>query len=182
MSDPDQARSAFDWLGRCVLYGAAVVGGWFLSTRVVSPRAENYPAETAAVLIAAGGVVYLVFQADKRRMRGREDATEFMFASVSPLVAALSPAFIIVAVLCIFGWVQGDQSRTSYLGVYCKYGAVSRAQLNGCMKHVNSDDIDDLETPAARFARGELDECATDSGPFCGEAAAQKSYDDQRDP
>jgi hypothetical protein len=50
---------------------------------------------------------------------------------------------------------------------YCAYGAVSQAQLDGCVDHVGTDDIDRLDTNAARYARGELDKCLADAGPFC---------------
>lgn len=50
---------------------------------------------------------------------------------------------------------------------YCSYGAVSEAQLDGCLDHVTEDDFANLDTHAAEYARGELDECLEDSGPFC---------------
>jgi hypothetical protein len=50
---------------------------------------------------------------------------------------------------------------------YCSYGAVSQAQLEGCIEHVDQDYINRLDTNAARYARGELDRCLADSGPFC---------------
>jgi hypothetical protein len=53
------------------------------------------------------------------------------------------------------------------VSAYCHYGAVSEAQLNGCIDHVGTEQIDRLDTNAARYARGELDECLADAGPFC---------------
>jgi hypothetical protein len=50
---------------------------------------------------------------------------------------------------------------------YCEYGAVSDAQLDGCITHVNPEYIDRLDTHAARYARGELRRCLPDAGPFC---------------
>jgi hypothetical protein len=50
---------------------------------------------------------------------------------------------------------------------YCNYGAVSRAQRDGCAEHVSPGDVDRLETNAARYAQGELDRCLADAGPFC---------------
>ena len=52
---------------------------------------------------------------------------------------------------------------------YCNYGAVSEAQRQGCIDHVTSDDIDQLDTNAARYARGMIDDCRADAGPFCGQ-------------
>lgn len=53
------------------------------------------------------------------------------------------------------------------VGDYCAYGAVSQAQLEGCRDHVTDDDVDARDTNAAQYARGELDECLADAGPFC---------------
>jgi hypothetical protein len=50
---------------------------------------------------------------------------------------------------------------------YCSYGAVSEAQLEGCIEHITTREVDGLDTNAARYARGELTECLADSGPFC---------------
>lgn len=43
----------------------------------------------------------------------------------------------------------------------------SQAQLGGCLDHVEWDDIRDSDSNAARFARGEIDDCLSDAGPFC---------------
>src|SRR5688572_4856290 len=37
---------------------------------------------------------------------------------------------------------------------YCKYGSRYQAQVNGCLSHVDSHDIERLNTDAAKFARG----------------------------
>lgn len=50
---------------------------------------------------------------------------------------------------------------------YCAYGAVSDAQLAGCESHVEESDIDALDTNAAEYSRGNLNECLDDAGPFC---------------
>ena len=50
---------------------------------------------------------------------------------------------------------------------YCAYGAVSEAQLEGCETHVDEATVDSYDTNAAQYARGELDECLQDAGPFC---------------
>lgn len=50
---------------------------------------------------------------------------------------------------------------------YCAYGAVSLAQLRGCEDHVDASHVMGLDTNAARYARGELDRCLADAGPFC---------------
>lgn len=38
--------------------------------------------------------------------------------------------------------------------ITCKYGSRSQAQVNGCLSHVDSHDIERLNTDAAKFARG----------------------------
>lgn len=50
---------------------------------------------------------------------------------------------------------------------YCYYGAVSEAQLNGCLENVTEGSIGARRTNAARFARDEDMACGSDSGPFC---------------
>jgi hypothetical protein len=52
---------------------------------------------------------------------------------------------------------------------YCEYGSVSQEQLNGCIEHVSSGDVEGRDTNAARYARGEIDSCRSDAGPFCGQ-------------
>jgi hypothetical protein len=39
------------------------------------------------------------------------------------------------------------------------------------MSHVTTDDINKLDTQAARFARGETSDCLENSGPYCEDAA-----------
>ena len=50
---------------------------------------------------------------------------------------------------------------------YCEYGSVSQDQLDSCESHVSEADVNGYNTNAAMFARGEIGECAEDSGPFC---------------
>lgn len=51
---------------------------------------------------------------------------------------------------------------------YCQYGSVSTAQMEGCYFHVHLGEIESRDTNAAKWARGELDECLKDAGPYCG--------------
>lgn len=55
----------------------------------------------------------------------------------------------------------------SRIEAYCSYGSISEAQLEGCMEHVTDADIESRTTNAAEYARGDLDECLYDAGPFC---------------
>lgn len=50
---------------------------------------------------------------------------------------------------------------------YCEYGSASEAQLKGCIEHVDRGSIDRRSSNAARYARGELEACLSDAGPFC---------------
>lgn len=69
------------------------------------------------------------------------------------------------------GLIAGLDDRDHELGYYCRYGAGSDAELDACMGRVNTDEIAELDTPAARFARGETIECGPGSGPYCAAAA-----------
>ena len=76
---------------------------------------------------------------------------------------------VVVGALALSG-CGGAGNRSddgSLVDDYCSYGAVSEAQLEGCIEHVSVEDIDELDTNAAEFARGELDDCRPDAGPFC---------------
>ena len=72
-----------------------------------------------------------------------------------------------------FGWIEGWDNRDNYIDPYCRYGAKSQADLDSCLSQVNSDDIDKLDTNAAKFGRGIIDECRDDAGRYC--AAEAKS-------
>ncbi len=74
--------------------------------------------------------------------------------------------------------LQGSNSaRNHYVRPYCLYGAKSQAQLDGCMSHVTNDDINNLDTQAARFGRGDTSNCLADAGPFCADASKWNSLD-----
>jgi hypothetical protein len=56
----------------------------------------------------------------------------------------------------------------SEIELYCAYGAVSRAQLQGCEENVTWGQIKGLDTNATRYAEsGGLEKCGADAGPFC---------------
>ena len=91
------------------------------------------------------------------------------------------------AVILYFGVFYGayDGARQHEHGViadYCKYGAVSQAQLDGCRRHVSEQRIDSLDTSAARFARRDLEDCLADSGPYCLDALNWRLQMDQAPP
>ncbi len=45
------------------------------------------------------------------------------------------------------------------------------------MSHVTNDDINNLDTQAARFGRGDTSNCLADAGPFCADASKWNSLD-----
>jgi hypothetical protein len=57
--------------------------------------------------------------------------------------------------------------ESDLVGDYCRYGAVSRAQLDGCVSHVSEDDVRSRQTHASQYAFGDLNQCLLDAGPFC---------------
>lgn len=62
-----------------------------------------------------------------------------------------------------------NQGSGNIVHDYCAYGAVSQAQLDGCESHITESTAASYNTNAGRYARGELDNCLTDAGPFCKE-------------
>jgi hypothetical protein len=73
-----------------------------------------------------------------------------------------------VALLAV-GFAAGswDPPASKKVEAYCKYGAVSQAQLDGCIDHLTDDDVDSRNTRAAKYAKGTLRTCMDDAGPFC---------------
>ena len=84
-----------------------------------------------------------------------------------------------LAVVLYFGY----QSRTNYIHHYCAYGAVSEAQLNGCLNHVTTSEVDDRKTPAAIFARSGGDaECGPGAGPLCPSELSTMQLEEEEPP
>jgi hypothetical protein len=76
---------------------------------------------------------------------------------------------VVVVVVLWFAVADAIVTPDEYADVeaYCAYGAVSRAQLDGCIEHVTPEEVAALRTNAAMYAMGRLDECRADAGPFC---------------
>jgi hypothetical protein len=135
------------WLGLCI---GVIVAGLF--EEWVYPTAQNHPGRVAILLgigLLLAGLVWFVTPDGSRA-----------WVWVTFALAAGG-----------FALVRGLDARDHELGTYCKYGAKTKAQLDHCMPHVTTEDIDELDTPGARFARGETRECGRGSGPYCAEAA-----------
>lgn len=134
------------------------------------PLGESEQARTGqlalvlAIAALAGGA-YLGFQRGNVRWgQVRTPAEQY----------ARRTAIVMTVVACVlaFGlWATEDWRADSRQVVedYCAYGAVSQAQLDGCIQHVTFGDVKGRETRAARFALGAVDEvsCGEGSGPFC---------------
>jgi len=65
--------------------------------------------------------------------------------------------------------VEGTGLDAELVYRYCAYGSVSRAQLDGCVDHVEPGEILDRRTNAALYARYSMTDCRYDAGPFCKE-------------
>ena len=153
-----------------VLTGITAVAAYG-ALHVLTVHTPNDIPGVAAALLAGLGVAWL---AARRAFPGAGrwwtiDAARFMPA----------PVFVLV-VTALFAWGFGQEQR--YQGTlydYCAYGAVSQAQLTGCLDHVTTDRISQLNTDAARFAQGALSQCLADAGPFCAAAANQEQLQNQ---
>src|SRR5215208_4729030 len=110
-----------------MVIGAVVFGG-ATGEVLVAPRAENHPIRVGivlGVLLLMVGLVWLVSE-------GRHAVV----------------ALVVLGGLG-FGWFEGWDNRDNYIDPYCRYGAKSQAELDSCLAHVSSDDIDELQTNAA---------------------------------
>jgi hypothetical protein len=110
-----------------------------------------------------------------------------------PPISLKGALVVVLAALAIGGCDDGeptafDDQAADVIGLaivdYCTYGAVSQAQLEGCLAHTTMDEIANRETNAARRARGcppglSDDECLarvacrSDAGPFCEDGPRQ---------
>lgn len=133
-----------------VVLGAVVLAAALLED-VIRLEAQNHPWRVAIV----GGVVFLVIG---------------LALVVFPARAAIAAAAFLFGAWAI-GLVAGLDDRDHELGDYCRYGASSQAEIDDCMERVDTDEIAELDTPAARFARGETNVCGPGSGRYCAAAA-----------
>jgi hypothetical protein len=178
----ERSSTTSDRVGRVAIIIAALVGGWFLYN-LVRLKGENYPwgVGIAVGLTVLAAVGYYRWQdreqeqarrAEERRLREQGEHAYIGYDDLRfrPNRSWVAPAAIL-AIAAILGLGAGLRGRDYYLRLYCDYGAQSAAQHAGCMSHVTTDDINELDTQAARFARGETSECLEDSGPYCEDAA-----------
>lgn len=135
-----------------LLFGASIVVG-LIASESVRPFAENHPWRVALLLAAVAALAGLAFLAQ-------------VVLSEAPNLLWIGPALLLLGG---GGWglVEGWDARDNYLTPYCEYGADTAAERDRCLETVHSDDIDELDTPAAEFARGETSECAAGAGRLC---------------
>lgn len=186
-----QPQPSNRWAVRAAVVGA-LVGAWFV-WEFVDEQAQADPWSVglivAAVVGAGVGAYWLQERwcenaraAEARRLRhgtGNYAHVHVHDPRFEPDRSWVAP----VAILCvaaIWGAAAGSRTRDNYVRPYCMYGAQSQAQLDGCMGRVTADDINRLDTQAARFARGDTSECLDDAGPFCADAAKWNTYEPPR--
>jgi hypothetical protein len=159
-------------VARVAAWTVLLAGGfWFFAAYASDWLADaglRHTGDAAAVLgvAAVGGAAawYGYF---------RDDETPKWFVALGILWA-----------LCGLLVYSGYASRDGGLiADYCAYGAVSKAQLDGCIEHVDEDEILGRNTNAARFARRDIEDCfIEDSGPFCLDYLNRRLLNDQREP
>ncbi len=117
-------------------------------------------------------------------------ATAIIFGNNRPGLWLIAfPGAFALAVAVMFtleeGWIAASAWITLTIGAvaavfvltgpsrmvqrYCEYGSVSKAQLDGCLTHVDEATIRGRDTTASQYARGNITGCLRDAGPFCEE-------------
>ena len=156
------------WLVAALACASAAVLFWEVS-RSFDHGTANAPYAAfvlIAAIVGAGALVYRISEGPSGRDRGA------LF--VAPFVVLLAGA--------AFGAFGGLTDRsTGLLRDYCEYGAVSSAELQGCLNHVSDAAIYRLQTDAAQFARGELTQCLADAGPYCAQRLIDMQNADNQD-
>lgn len=129
-----------------------------------------------ATLVAAGLLEdWIRLEAQNHPVRVGVVGGVALLVTLVVLLLASSRTLVVAAALVFGAWglglVSGLDDRDHELGDYCRYGAASRAELDRCMRRIDTDEIGELDTPAARFSRGETNDCGPASGPYCAAAA-----------
>jgi hypothetical protein len=161
--------------GHPVLWVLAIVGGvWVLAktSELLREAGFRYPEESETALWIAVAVIALA--ALRSYWLGADVDLAETILRRKPL------AWSVAAVL--FAWfftsAGMDDRDSSFVADYCRYGATSEVQLDGCLRNVDEEEVKSGDTSAARFARGRQ-ECLSDSGPFCEEAIANRLAADE---
>lgn len=154
-----------------VVTGLAVVGlfvGGFRVADWIDNVGERRP--WMAIAIAVGFVTVILAALALMRYR---DSTDSLINTRGAL-----PALLWVGLFVASPAVRSfDAHQHGALADYCRYGVVSEAQFEGCMRHASRATVARSGSNAARFARGEIEDCRPDAGPFCAQAVAYHGYD-----
>jgi hypothetical protein len=146
------------------LRNALAVAAWivFLWTLGVAFHqvAANAPSAGVLVIVATAAVGLVAYA---RLVRYLGDERQMWIAA---------PIALLLVALVIGAYAGISERSAGKLRKYCEYGAVSKAQLAGCLDHVTDSQINRLQTDAAQFARGQLWTCLSDAGPFCARRLA----------
>jgi hypothetical protein len=184
----DAAKSQSNRAAVVLSIVAALVGGWLLHGWVfLHGQTDPWASGSLIGVGIAVGVVLFKWQnwrqarairaeEHRARQRGEHGTIWSDDARFRPERSWVAPVAILAA-FATYGFVDASRARDNYVRPYCLYGAQSHAQLDGCMSHVTSDDINDLDTPAAQFGRGETSDCLEDSGPYCADASKWNSLE-----
>jgi hypothetical protein len=161
---PIGGRSQISGRARLGALAFAVIAVGYELAQLLYLAAQNDPVGVFAVLVGAGVVSFGVV---KRVAPG--GSTTWWEPDLRRIMPwPILAVFVAALVGAGFGW---EQRYNGELHEYCSYGAVSAAQLKGCLDHVTTDRVDALQTDAARFARGDINACLSDAGPFCSGSA-----------
>jgi hypothetical protein len=182
----------YERIGRATAWIVAIVGGWLIGSRVFAPWVENDLGvgesifKIGGALLPFGALAWGVYRWQERRSwrqrrewrdaKGDELTTSRREPDFRPNRGWVAPVAAFGVVAAFIGSQVGQGNHEGLIRPYCWYGAVSSAQLDSCERHVSSSYIRSLDTNAARFAKGKLNACLADSGPFC---EREKGYEEE---
>ena len=75
---------------------------------------------------------------------------------------------IAIAAAIGLGAYATSREDQSVVDRYCLYGSTTEKQARDCSFDITEDEIAELDTNAAKYAREEISQCRSDAGPFCG--------------
>lgn len=114
----------------------------------------------AAVLVVIALVsVYLKRRGDK----------EYDAFPLNRFLALSAPLIVICGLLfvSIFEYPDARDWGKNLVGNYCAWGAANNRQFEGCVNHVTLEQVERLNTPAAKFAKDSESRCGEARGVYC---------------
>lgn len=171
-ADLKRRRSRFNGVMIGLLAVGALIVGYYCLNWIMDigeRRPWRAVGVASALTVVSIGAIALV------RYRDRADSLLAVKGAV--------PLFVWVAFFAGYPALTSFSAHQhGFLADYCNYGVVSKAQFEGCMHHASEATIESSNSHAARFARGELQDCLSDAGPFCAQALAYDDYADHAAP